>query len=288
MVLAHRTIFALLCLSWLGLVTSASALVPAPRLTTRVTDQSSTLTQEQIRDLEQRLRQFEATKGSQVALLIVPTTEPEAIESFSLRVVEAWKIGRKGVDDGALLIVAKNDRALRIEVGYGLEGALPDAIAKRIIEEVIVPRFKQGDFAGGVSAGLEQIMKVIEGEPLPPPKASANPGLPGSSMEYLPFLIFGAFAIGGVLRAIFGRLLGATLGGLLAGVVVWMLMGLLLVGGFFGLFVFLLILLGNAGGGGRGGLSSGGFSHSSGGFGGGGGFSGGGGSFGGGGASGRW
>ena len=269
-----------------GWTTAAQALVPVPRLTARVTDQTATLAPDQVQSLEQRLQQFEAAKGSQVALLIVPTTQPEVIEQYALRVVEAWKLGRAKVDDGALLIVAKDDRTLRIEVGYGLEGALPDAIAKRIIEETILPLFKQGDFYGGLSAGLDQMMKVIDGEPLPPPRAGP---VGGQIFQYIPFLIFGAIALGGLLRALLGRVLGATTGGVLAGLLVWFLVGLLVAGGFFGLLVFLMILFGNSTGrGGRGGMgggfSSGGFSSG----GGGGGFSGGGGSFGGGGASGRW
>src|SRR6185295_10628044 len=119
---------------------------------------------------EQKLAAFEARKGSQIAVLIVPTTRPEAIEPYSIRVVEQWKLGRKGVDDGALLLVAKNDRALRIEVGYGLEGVLPDATANRIIEDIIVPRFKTGDLYAGVDAGVDAMIKVVDGEPLPPPQ----------------------------------------------------------------------------------------------------------------------
>src|SRR5207344_3150798 len=133
-------------------------------------DQTGTLSVGDIASLDRTLRDFEARKGSQIAVLIVPTTQPEAIEQYSIRVAEQWKLGRKGVDDGALLLVAKDDRALRIEVGYGLEGALPDAIAKRIVEDIIVPRFKSGDFYGGIDAGVEGMIKVVDGEPLPPPQ----------------------------------------------------------------------------------------------------------------------
>lgn len=284
--LARFYISVLLGVLWLGLSTPAQALVAVPRLAARVTDQTATLSAEQVSQLEQRLQQFEAAKGSQIALLIVPTTNPEAIEQYSIRVVEVWKIGRKGVDDGVLLVVAKNDRTVRIEVGYSLEGALPDATANRIIDEIIVPRFKQGEFFAGVSEGLDRIMKVIEGEPLPPPRKGGGQ-LSDNHVGMLPFLFFGAIILGGILRAIFGRFLGATVGGVLAGLVVWFLLGILLVSGFFALFIFLMILFSNSSGvGGHrssgGGFSSGGFS------GGGGGFSGGGGSFGGGGASGRW
>ena len=278
-----RGFFLLWCgLSWLGLTDPCSALVQVPRLAARVTDQTGTLTSDQLSAIEKRLQEFEASKGSQVSLLVVATTNPESIEQYALRVVEVWKIGRKGVDDGVLLLVAKQDRTVRIEVGYGLEGALPDVTAKRIIEEVIVPRFRQGDYDAGISEGLDRIMKVIEGEPLPPPSQAA-----GSGAEKLPFFVFGALIAGSVLRSLMGRVLGATVGGVAAAILVWLTMGLLLVGGLFGLFVFLMILFGNTRGGGHrsgGGSSFGGSSHSSGG----GGFSGGGGSFGGGGASGRW
>ena len=149
----------------------AIADVAVPPLKARVTDLTGTLSASEANQLEQKLAAFEAKKGSQIAVLIVPTTQPETIEQYSIRVAEAWKLGRKGIDDGALLVIAKQDRALRIEVGYGLEGVLPDAIAKRIIEETIVPRLRQGNFAGGIDAGIDKIMGVIQGEPLPPPPA---------------------------------------------------------------------------------------------------------------------
>ncbi len=152
----------------------AIADVAVPPLTARVTDTTGTLTLEQQASLDQTLQTFEAEKGTQVAILIVPTTQSETIEQYSLRVVEQWKLGRKRVDDGALLIIAKDDRTLRIEVGYGLEGVLTDATSKRIISEDIAPRFKQGDFYGGVSAGVDRMLGVIGGEPLPPPKETAG------------------------------------------------------------------------------------------------------------------
>jgi uncharacterized protein len=169
-----RSLAILLVVLGTGLAPAVAALMPVPRLTARVTDLTGTLTPEQRQTLEQRLRQFETAKGSQVAVLIVPTTEPEAIEQYGIRVVEAWKLGRQKVDDGALLLVAKNDRALRIEVGYGLEGALPDAIAKRIIEEIIVPRFRADDFAGGITAGVEQ---MHQGDRRRTPPATTRPAL---------------------------------------------------------------------------------------------------------------
>jgi len=150
-------------------------LAPIPALKARVTDLTGTLSAEQIADLERRLADFEARKGSQIAVLVVPTTAPEAIDQYSIRVAEAWKVGRKGTDDGVILVVAKNDRKLRLEVGYGLEGAVPDAYAKRIIREVIAPRFQQGDFYGGITAGTQQLMRLIEGEKLPAPAPREEP-----------------------------------------------------------------------------------------------------------------
>ena len=149
---------------------SALAVVAVPPLVGRVVDQTGTLNSGDIASLNQTIRTFEARKGSQIAVLIVPTTDGEAIEPFSLRVAEAWKIGRKKIDDGAVLVIAKNDRHLRIEVGYGLEGALTDVTTKRIIDEEITPKFKSGDFAGGVSAGLNKMIRIIDGEKLPEPE----------------------------------------------------------------------------------------------------------------------
>ncbi len=255
----------------------------------RVVDQTGTLTRENRAALERMLEQFEKRKGSQIAVLMVPTTDGEPIEQFSLRAAEKWKLGRKRVDDGALLVVAKDDRAMRIEVGYGLEGALNDATAKRIIAEVIAPRFREGDFFGGISAGVDRMMRVIDGEPLPAPARSA-PAAHGDTFQYLPVLLVAALAVVGVLRAILGRALGAVAAGGAVGVLAWILAGTLLVGVVAGALAFILTLLGGLGGrrfgGYGGGWGGGGFGGGS--WGGGGGFSGGGGSFGGGGASGRW
>src|SRR3954467_7253683 len=165
---ARASLLALL-LCW---ACSALALVAVPPLSGRVVDQTGTLTAADVASLTQTLRDLETRKGSQVAVLIVPTTDGEAIEQYSLRVAEAWKIGRKKIDDGALLVIAKNDRRLRIEVGYGLEGALTDATTKRIIDEDITPKFKTGDFAGGISAGVDRMIRVVNGEKLPAPEAA--------------------------------------------------------------------------------------------------------------------
>lgn len=253
-----------------------------PPLRQRVTDLTGSIPAERRQHLEARLQAFESRKGAQLAVLVVPTTAPETAEQYALRVVEAWKLGRKGIDDGALLLVAKQDRTLRIEVGYGLEGVLPDAIAKRIISDVIVPRFQQGDFVGGIEAGLEQMMRVVDGEPLPAPKPKAPKN---DFAGWLPLLFFVVIFMGGLLRAIFGRLLGAAVGGMAGGILIWVVSGLLAIGFFAGLFTFLFILMGNSG---RRGSFVGSSGYGGFGGGGGGGFSGGGGSFGGGGASGRW
>jgi uncharacterized protein len=258
----------------------------------RVTDQTATLTNEQKSALEQTLRSFEARKGSQVAVLIVSSTAPETIEQYALRVAEQWKPGRKNVDDGALLVVAKDDRTLRIEVGYGLEGALTDAASKRIISEIIVPRFRQGDFHGGITAGVDRILRVIDGEPLPKPEERRPAGMRGIG-SILPVMMILALVVGGVLHAVLGRFPGALVTGGAVSVVAWMLAGAISVALIAGVIAFLFTLMGGGMGGrglGGGGFLGGGFG--GGGFGGGGfgggGFSGGGGGFGGGGASGRW
>lgn len=247
----------------------------------RVTDLTGALTSQQMAALDRELAGFEASKGSQIAVLIVPSTQPETIEQYALRVAETWKLGRKGVDDGALLLVARDDRTLRIEVGYGLEGALSDIVAKRIVSDVIAPRFRQGDFAGGVSVGVDAMMKVIDGEPLPAARRAADATTDGLE-QYGPVLFIVALGLGGVLRATLGRLPGALATGGIVGVVAWIMVGLLPVA-LFAAFVAAALTLFGGGRGIGGGIGGGGF-----GSGGGGGFSGGGGGFGGGGASGRW
>jgi uncharacterized protein len=266
----------------------ARADVAVPALTARVTDLTGTLSGEAVSRIEAKLAAFEAKKGSQIAVLIVPSTQPEEIEQFGIRVEDAWKLGRKGVDDGAYLIVAKNDRRVRIEVGYGLEGALPDAIANRIITETITPHFKLGDYDGGVEAGVDQMISVVNGEPLPEPdrKWERHSGLG----HFLPLLLVVVFVASGVLRSVFGRLFGSVATGALAGGLAWLLSHFLPIGLGAGVIAFLFALL--AGSGSRGwsaGSGWGGFGGGlGGGFGGGGGFSGGGGGGGGGGASGGW
>jgi len=299
----------LLALSFGALAQGPTAgLQPVPPLTARITDLTGTLTAEQQTALEQKLAAFEAAKGSQLALLIVPTTHPEEIEQYSIRVVEKWKLGRgvvggKKVDDGALLLIAKDDHRIRIEVGYGLEGVLTDAMSSRIISETITPAFRQGNFYEGIDAGLGQMMKLIEGEPLPPPEHSWQGSEHHWGPSILPELFFAVLVGSVVLRAIFGRTVGSILTGLGAGALVY-------VGGYALVFAVLAAIAGTlitmlmglartsgwsssprsggfgggwggyGGGFGGGGLGGGGF--------GGGGFGGGGGGFGGGGSSGSW
>ena len=262
----------------------AWAQVAVPQLTARVTDLTGTLTKEQTASLEQRLQSFEARKGSQIAVLMVPTTAPEAIEQYALRVAERWKIGRKNVDDGAILVVAKNDRALRIEVGYGLEGALNDATASRIIREAITPRFREGDFYGGINAGVDRMLRVIDGEPLPD-AAKPVPQVGGGLGQSLPILLILAVVGGGLLRRILGKTVGSVAAGGAVGAVAWLLVGAVSIAVLAGILAFVFTLVGGSAGRGYHGGFPGGFGR--GGFGGGG-FRGGGGSFGGGGASGRW
>ena len=284
---------------------AAFADVAVPPLSGRVVDQTGTLSSGDIDSLTRTLKALELRKGSQVAVLIVPTTEPETIEQYSIRVAEAWKIGRRKIDDGALLVVVKNDRKLRIEVGYGLEGALNDVTAKRIIDEVITPKFRSGDFAGGISAGIDRIIGVIDGEPLPAPAPAARSPLGSDSALYQflnplnPFTIIGILVFGGIFRHLFGRLFGSLAAGGLIGVLVWFVFGSLILSALASLVAAVFTMFSDSitaptpAGHGRGsGWSSGGsgssWSGSSSSDSDSGGFSGGGGSFGGGGASGSW
>ncbi|WP_430765419.1 TPM domain-containing protein [Pseudomonas citronellolis] len=292
-------LLALLLLCGWGAVAQAEP-TAIPALSARVTDLTGTLDAQQRGQLEQQLAALEQRKGAQLAVLMIPSTGEDSIEQYAVRAFEQWKLGRKGVDDGALLVVAKDDRALRIEVGYGLEGAVTDALAGRIIREQMVPRFQQGDFAGGVQAGVDSLEKLIDGEALPEPSHTANggqPDVPGDPLAWLFVLTIGVPVLGNLFGA--RRTPGAKVGrSLLYSLVVGALAGVgslafgggaaqaLVNGGIgvgFALMVYLFLAFGGRGGGGGfGGGRGGGFG------GGGGGFSGGGGSSGGGGASGRW
>ncbi len=266
--------------------------MPVPPLQARVTDLTGTLTAEQAQALEQSLAQLEASKGSQLAVLIVPTTAPETIEQFGIRVADEWKLGRKGVDDGAILIVAKDDRQVRIEVGYGLEGALNDATCERIVSETIIPQFQDGDFYGGISAGVARMIQVVSGEPLPPPAPYRAPR--GGSLRSLgPVLLLLVLIVGGLTRSTLGKVPGAAVTGGVIGLLVWLFAGAVAVAVGAAVIGFLFTLLGGGMAGpwmmgGMGGGFRGGFGGGLGGGGFGGGFSGGGGGFGGGGASGSW
>jgi uncharacterized protein len=269
---------------------AAAADVAVPPLSGRVVDQTGTLSAGDISALTQTLKNLETRKGSQVAVLIVPTTAPETIEQYSIRVAEAWKIGRKKIDDGALLVVAKNDRKLRIEVGYGLEGALTDVTSKRIIDEIIVPKFRNGEFAGGISAGVDRIVAVIDGEKLPAPISPQWTQAPQSRQQspdlldhINPWTLLVLIAVATTLRTVLGRLIGAVVTGGLVGVLAWYIVGSLVPAFSMGAIAFFFTMFAENiawfGGGSYSGSSS---SSDSGGF------SGGGGSFGGGGASGSW
>lgn len=257
----------------------AQPLVAVPALTGRVVDLADSLSAVQQQELDKRLSAFEQRKGSQMALLIVPSTQPETIEQYAIRVAEQWKLGRTKVDDGAILLIAKEDRTLRIEVGYGLEGALNDATCKRIIDELIVPRFRDNDFFTGVNLGLDAMMRVVDGEALPAPAQSDELQLGNAGL--LPVIFIAAVIISAVMRKLLGRGKAALITGALVGLAVWLVTSLILFA-LFSALVGIVITLAGAHIGGGGGWGGGG------GRGGGGGFRGGGGGFGGGGASGRW
>lgn len=287
----------LLCLMGLG---GAQAQQAVPALTSHVVDTSGTLDAAQRDALEARLSAFEKASGSQVVVLLVPSTQPEDIASYANRVANTWKIGRKAIGDGLLLIVAVQDRKLRIEVAKTLEGAIPDLAAKRIIDEAITPRFKQGDYAGGIDAGVTRIMGLIRGEALPAPSQPGSQASGGFDwMELGIFMFIAVPVIGAVTKGILGNRLGAVATGGVAGVIAMTLTASLLIAGLAGLVAMIFTLVqntpgkrgsgwqsgaGNAGWGHGGGFGGGG----GGGFGGGGFGSGGGGDFGGGGASGGW
>lgn len=291
---------ALPALSLLLFGSGALAEVAVPQLRAPVTDQTGTLTPDQVARLEQQLRAFEAKKGSQIAVLIVPTTQPETAQEYSLRVAETWKLGRRGVNDGILLLVAKNDRAVFIQVGYGLEGAVTDVMANRIREQVIVPRFRNGDFFGGLSEAVTRMTALIEGEPLPEPTQSQRGAPRGDAFgTALPLLLMVVVVGGGILRRLLGTIGGASVTAGIAAAIVWFLTSALVISIGAAVIAFVIALFGGGGGGGWtsgrrggwGGIGSGwggGFGGGGWSGGGGGGWSGGGGTFGGGGAGGRW
>ena len=281
---------ALLCLP--GAVALADALAPIPALDAPVVDTTGTLSAADVSRLQAQALDLQARKGSQLQILIVPTTAPESIEQYAQRVFDQWKLGRKGVDDGVLLLVAKDDHQARIQTGYGLEGAIPDITAGRVIQEYLVPKFRAGDFAGGLDDATAQLVRLIDGEALPAPMAPSaghggNGG--GDKLFLLVFLLF-------FFRGLFGWLptpvrMALFAGG--AGLVAWLITHAVPWTGLAALVGLVIGALGAStgryardsgwGGWGGGGSSGGGWSG-----GGGGGWSGGGGSSGGGGASGSW
>jgi len=280
----------------------AQGLQPIPALTAHVVDQTGTLDAIQLKGLEDKLMAFEQSKGAQIAILMVATTQPEDIASYANRVGNEWKIGRKGVGDGVLLVVAKDDRKVRIEVAKTLEGAIPDLAAKHVIDEAITPSFRQGDFAGGLRAGADQLMARISGEALPEPTQPARKGSAGHGFDWMDLAIFLFIAVpivGGILRSALGRKLGAFVTGAGVGTIALFITSSLIVAGIAAFIALLFSMLsggigglptGRRGGWGGGPWIGGGGGSSWGGGGGGGGWggSGGGGDFGGGGASGDW
>lgn len=290
---------ALACLLlWCGLLPAAAQQLAAiPALDSPVVDATGTLDAAQEQQLEQQALALQQRKGSQLQVLIVASTEPETIEQYAQRVFDQWKIGRKGVDDGVLLLVAKDDRRVRIQPGYGLEGAIPDAIANRVIQEYLVPKFRQGDYAGGIADATAVLVKLVDGEALPAPVSDNRADLSRGG-DWL-FTLFAAFVIATIVRAVFRRApagIRALFTGGAAGGVAFLLSSLIPlagVAGVIGLIYGLPSVASNGryarhrdwGGWGGGG---GGFGGGGGGFGGGGGWGGGGGMSGGGGASGSW
>lgn len=279
-------VFALL---FVCLLSQAWAYVEIPKLSSRVTDLTGTLSVDQVQALESKLAAFEAKKGSQVAVLLVPTTQPEDIAEFGIKVADLWKLGRAKSDDGLILIIAKNDRKFRLEVGYGLEGVIPDAIAKRITSEVIKPYFKNDDYFNGINAGIDQIISLIDGELLPTPTSQQ---LSESKEGNFIFFLFGGLFAGSFLSSLFGRTTGGLIAGIGSAAMAAFFMGFGIGAIIIGITVFFLTSARSGGGGGWsngggfGGYYGGGGSWSGGSSGGS--WSGGGGSFGGGGASDSW
>ena len=296
-----RRLLTLLALLLACAIAQAQQLAVIPALDSPVVDTTGTLDAIARQNLEAQARALQQRKGSQLQVLVVATTQPEDIAQYAVRAYEQWKLGRKGVDDGVLLVVAKDDRRVRIEVGYGLEGAIPDATSSRVIQEYLVPKFRANDYAGGIADASAALVKLIDGEPLPAPMVEQVPQRGGGG-GWL-FALVAAFIVAQVARGISGRapsLLRGAIGAGAAGGVAWLISSLLLVGGIgaaIGFFMGLASLptgrfarSAQAGSSGWGGFGGGGWGGGmgGGGFGGGGGWSGGGGMSGGGGASGSW
>lgn len=301
-----RSVFVALCLAALATLLHAQDVLPVPTLSARVIDQTGTLNAAQRQALEDKLAAFEASAGTQIVVLLVPTTQPEDIAAYAQRIADNWKIGRREVGDGLLLVVAKNDRRVRIEVAKTLEGAIPDLAARQIIDRAITPAFKAGDFAAGLNAGVDQLMARVRGEELPAPQPRKPGGATqgGDLQGLLMFFFIGVPVLGGILSSIMGRKLGSLLTAVGAGAFGWITSASLWIGGIAGVVALVMVGVlgigawrqrgigrGRRGGigvppviwGGGGGFGGGGFGGGGGGFG-----SGGGGDFGGGGSSGSW
>lgn len=231
------------------LVAETATYVEIPKLSRPVTDLTATLNSDQINNLESKLSAFKTKKGSEISVLIVPTTQPQDIAEFGIKVADLSKLGREKADDGLILIIAKNDKRLRIEVYDGLEGVIPDAIAKRIIAETITPYFKNNDYYGGINAGIDQILALVEGEPLPPPE-SAQTNTPQSDEGSFIFLLFGGLFAGSMLSSMFGRVTGGLIAGLGSGLLAYMLLGFGIGALLIGIIVFFLTSANSGGGGG--------------------------------------
>lgn len=303
-----RSLIAIFFAVAMGAGAWAQSVLPVPALTARVIDQTSTLDAAQKKALEAKLASLEQTKGAQVVVLMVPTTAPEDIASYTQRVGDTWKIGRKAVGDGLLLVVAKGDRKMRIAPAKTLEGAIPDVLAARIIDETMKPLFRAGDFAGGINAAVDQVTGLINGEPLPPPQWENNGGAGSGNnndtgmgwQDLAIFLFFAVFIGGAIVRSVLGNKLGAVVMGGGAGIAAFVVTSSIAIAAIAGILALVVTLFGAAtgamlpntrrgGGGWSGGGGGGGWGGGSSGGGGGGGFSsGGGGNFGGGGASGDW
>jgi len=299
--LAPRWFLGLVACLAFGTGVFAQDVLPVPPLSGRVIDQTATLTPAQSDALTQKLAALEQQNGAQVVVLMVPTTQPEDIASYGQRVADQWKIGRRDVGDGVLIVVAKNDRHVRIEVAKALEGAIPDVAARRVITAVR-PAFQANDFAGGLNQAIDQVSSLIRKEGLPPPEPGKEPNAKsraqGVDLDQLAmFLFIGVPMLGAVLTRLFGRKLGSLVTSAATGGLGWWLTASALFAGAAGLIALVLVGLFGVGSSRRGGLSgfgvpivfgggggAGGWS----GGGGGGGFRGGGGDFGGGGASGNW
>ena len=308
-----RTLIAIVFAVAIGTGAWAQSVLPVPALTARVIDQTGTLDAAQKKALEAKLASLEKTKGSQVVVLMVPTTAPEDIASYTQRVGDTWKIGRKDVGDGVLLVVAKDDRKMRIAPAKTLEGAVPDVLAARIIDETMKPLFRAGDFAGGINAAVDQLTGLINGEALPAPQwensSSGNGEASGNTnnasdtgmgwQDLAIFLFFAVFIGGAIVRSVLGNKLGAVVMGGGAGIAAFVVTSSIAIAAVAGILALVVTLFGAAtgamlpttrrgGGGWSGGGGGGGWSGGSSGGGGGGFSSGGGGNFGGGGASGDW